>query len=119
MSAEAGPSKPLKVKKKSQTATAPADGSSQPSAFLEKPKKKKRKDPNAVTNGGADPASTLNSIPVENGKRTSRKATKRKEDELDSPFRTVRSSIRLSIPPLFAMDLQAGAEELLDSLIMR
>ena len=34
-------------------------------------------------------------------------------------FRVVRASMLISIPPVFANDLRAGAEEMLDSLLMR
>jgi hypothetical protein len=34
-------------------------------------------------------------------------------------FRTVRASVQLSLAPIFAADLRAGAAELLDSLVMR
>ncbi|GHJ89151.1 hypothetical protein NliqN6_5553 [Naganishia liquefaciens] len=41
------------------------------------------------------------------------------EGQLDSPFLHVNTDIRLSIPPVFATDLQRGAMEMLDSLVMR
>ena len=34
-------------------------------------------------------------------------------------FRVVRASMLISIPPVFANNLRAGAEEMLDSLLMR
>jgi DNA-directed RNA polymerase I subunit RPA43 len=37
----------------------------------------------------------------------------------DSPFLSITSKIRMSIPPAFASDLRRGAEEMLDSLVMR
>lgn len=37
----------------------------------------------------------------------------------DSPFLSITSKIRMSVPPAFASDLRRGAEEMLDSLIMR
>jgi hypothetical protein len=42
-----------------------------------------------------------------------------KDGQLDSPFLHVNTEIRLSIPPVFATDLQRGAMEMLDSLVMR
>lgn len=42
-----------------------------------------------------------------------------KDGQLDSPFLHVNTDIRLSIPPVFATDLQRGAMEMLDSLVMR
>lgn len=39
--------------------------------------------------------------------------------QLDSPFMLVDANLRLSIPPVFAGDLGKGAQEMLDSLVMR
>jgi DNA-directed RNA polymerase I subunit RPA43 len=60
-------------------------------------------------------------------------AIKRKAELTDSPkrkkartsasenaeFQTVRSSVVLTIPPVFASDFEKGALEMLDSMIMR
>lgn len=58
--------------------------------------------------------------------KSSKKLAKRVErpassadGQLDSPFLHVNTDIRLSIPPVFATDLQRGAMEMLDSLVMR
>lgn len=37
----------------------------------------------------------------------------------DSEFRVVKSSLVLSVPPVFAANPRAGVEEMLDSMIMR
>lgn len=39
--------------------------------------------------------------------------------EGESEFHVVSASVRLSIPPVFSLDLPAGARELLDSMLMR
>lgn len=39
--------------------------------------------------------------------------------EGESEFHVVSASVRLSIPPVFSLDLPAGARELLDSTLMR
>lgn len=39
--------------------------------------------------------------------------------EGESEFHVVSASVQLSIPPVFALDLPAGARELLDSMLMR
>lgn len=46
---------------------------------------------------------------------------KGKSRTLDHPseFRVINASIVLSIPPVFASDLRAGVEEMLDSMVMR
>lgn len=36
-----------------------------------------------------------------------------------SEFRVINASIVLSVPPVFASDLRAGVEEMLDSMVMR
>lgn len=41
------------------------------------------------------------------------------KEVLDSQFRVVEASLLLSIPPVFANNLRAGAEEMLDSMLMR
>ncbi|KAF8622343.1 hypothetical protein AX15_007076 [Amanita polypyramis BW_CC] len=40
-------------------------------------------------------------------------------DEHDNEFYTVRASLALPIPPVFANDPRAGVEEMLDSMVMR
>ena len=42
----------------------------------------------------------------------------RKEKENDE-FRSVKASIVLSVPPVFANRLRSGVEEMLDTMIMR
>ena len=37
----------------------------------------------------------------------------------DGEFTVVKASLSLSIPPVFANNLRAGAEEMLDSMVMR
>lgn len=37
----------------------------------------------------------------------------------DGQFSVVKASLAISIPPVFANDLRAGAEEMLDSMVMR
>lgn len=46
---------------------------------------------------------------------------KGKSRVLDHPseFRVINASLALSIPPVFASDLRAGVEEMLDSMVMR
>lgn len=40
-------------------------------------------------------------------------------DPSTSEFLVTKATLKLSIPPLFASNLRAGAEEMLDSMIMR
>ncbi|OJA19621.1 hypothetical protein AZE42_03866 [Rhizopogon vesiculosus] len=40
-------------------------------------------------------------------------------DSLTSEFLVTKATLKLSIPPIFASNLRAGAEEMLDSMIMR
>ncbi|KAI5450491.1 hypothetical protein NCC49_002948 [Naganishia albida] len=47
------------------------------------------------------------------------RSTAPKDAHIDSPFLRVNTDIRLSIPPVFATDLNRGAMEMLDSLVMR
>lgn len=44
---------------------------------------------------------------------------KSRTSDLPSEFRIVNASLVLSVPPVFASDLRAGAEEMLDSMVMR
>jgi DNA-directed RNA polymerase I subunit RPA43 len=67
----------------------------------EKDKSSKHKSKDSKGKSKATPASTSASV------------------QDDSPFLKVMSKIRMSIPPAFASDLRRGAEEMLDSLIMR
>lgn len=67
------------------------------SASSSRKKQKKSHSASAADNGDA----TLNST------------------RLDSPFKEVDASLKLSIPPVFAGNLATGAHEMLDSLIMR
>lgn len=52
-------------------------------------------------------------IPVDN------KSSNGVDDDCDSPYKLIKTSLKLSIPPIFAQDSKAGAIELLDSLIMK
>lgn len=62
--------------------------------------RKKQKKTHGAVNGAAAPAAAAPTT-------------------LDSPFKEVDASLKLSIPPVFAGNLAAGAHEMLDSLIMR
>ncbi len=50
-------------------------------------------------------------------KRKDKGKGKARED--DSQFKVISATLAISIPPVFAKDLRAGAEEMLDSMIMR
>ena len=52
-------------------------------------------------------------IPVDN------KSSSGNDGDGDSPYKLIKTSLKLSIPPVFAQDSKAGAIELLDSLIMK
>ncbi|KAG9316722.1 hypothetical protein JVU11DRAFT_2782 [Chiua virens] len=47
------------------------------------------------------------------------KGKSRASEDLPSEFRTINASLVLSVPPVFASDLRAGVEEMLDSMVMR
>lgn len=38
---------------------------------------------------------------------------------VDDEFRVIRASLSVSVPPVFATNLRAGVEEMLDSMLMR
>ncbi|EKM54609.1 uncharacterized protein PHACADRAFT_258586 [Phanerochaete carnosa HHB-10118-sp] len=80
-----------KTKKRKPAAAAMADESSSKRSKTEKVKKDKTKD----------------------------KEKRKGKEVLDSQFRVVEASLLLSIAPVFANNLRAGAEEMLDSMLMR
>lgn len=75
--------------------------------------KKKKEKPVKATAGPVAP-------PSEDAQRRTQKS-KGKSPALDLPseFRVINASLILSIPPVFASDLRAGVEEMLDSMVMR
>jgi hypothetical protein len=105
MSDPTSPPKPAAKKRKHATAAAAVpdeDGARSP----KKPKKeKKEKEKMAKAKSGA-----------EGGRK--KKKTQRAGDEAHE-FAVVRAALRLSLPPVFAGDARAGAEQLLDSMLMR
>lgn len=52
-------------------------------------------------------------------KKNKHKSSREGAGGVESEFHVVSASVRLSIPPIFAPDLPAGARELLDSMLMR
>lgn len=49
----------------------------------------------------------------------SKKRDKGKNRDDDGQFKVFQATLALSIPPIFANNLKAGAEEMLDSMVMR
>jgi hypothetical protein len=52
-------------------------------------------------------------------KRRDKKGKARAREGDESEFTTVRASVVVSIPPIFASNARAGVEEMLDSMLMR
>ncbi|KIJ67752.1 hypothetical protein HYDPIDRAFT_165588 [Hydnomerulius pinastri MD-312] len=66
----------------------------------------------ASTKALSDAAKLLKTKPAKD------KGKSRASDQ-PSEFRVINASLVLSVPPVFASDLQAGVEEMLDSMVMR
>ena len=52
-------------------------------------------------------------------RRTTEKKDKGKGREDAGQFKVISATLAISIPPVFATNLRAGAEEMLDSMVMR
>lgn len=76
-----------------------------------KKKKKKEKRETTVAPAPEDALSLKPKSPKNKGKS--------RASDNPSEFRVVNASLALSIPPVFASDLRAGVEEMLDSMVMR
>jgi DNA-directed RNA polymerase I subunit RPA43 len=82
-------------------------------------KTKKRKQ--AATEVSGEP-STKRSKTVNEKAKHSHKASKRKDEKkqpADGQFKVITATLAISIPPMFASKPREGAEEMLDSLVMR
>lgn len=81
---------------------------------------KKRKHASAVTdmNAGVGEPSTKRSK-GDKVKKDKLKSKSKGKEAVVGEFRVIQASLPLSIPPVFANKLRAGAEEMLDSLLMR
>lgn len=53
------------------------------------------------------------------GQVKEKRKDKGKAREDDRQFKVISATLAISIPPVFANNLQAGAEEMLDSMVMR
>lgn len=87
-------------------------------------KVKKRKHAVAVADTVGEPSSKRSKtekVKKDKSKtKTKEGVSKGKEKEtMPGQFRVVRASLQLSIAPVFANNLRAGAEEMLDSMLMR
>jgi hypothetical protein len=56
---------------------------------------------------------------LENSPRRAPKHKGKGKENTDSEFRSVRASVVLAVPPIFANRLQDGVEEMLDTMTMR
>lgn len=81
-------------------------------------KTKKRKHAAAAV---ADEQPSLKRTKTEKAKKDKSKSKEERKGKAapDSQFRVIEASLPLSIPPVFATNLRAGAEEMLDSMLMR
>ena len=77
-------------------------------------KAKKRKHAVADIGQEAEPSTKRHKKEKEKSKKKNKGKGRATEE-----FRIVRASMLISIPPVFANNLRAGAEEMLDSLLMR
>lgn len=83
-------------------------------------KTKKRKHAAAAAAAPAADEPSSKRSKTEKGKDKAKdKARRRGTGAAPSQFRVVEAALRLSIPPVFAGNLRAGAEEMLDSMLMR
>jgi len=91
---------------------------------------KKRKHTSTVTEGGPSEPSAKRPKALENRSKEAKKKDKKERNEKkgkgkakaaadDAQFKVISASLSLSIPPIFASNLRAGAEEMLDSMVMR
>lgn len=113
------------MKKRKQAAAAP-DGVAGPST--KKPRKEKVT-PAAGTSASAAEAppisetSAMAAAPTVQDRRSKKDKAKGKSRAADGveegEFTVVRSSVVVSIPPVFADNPRAGVEEMLDSMLMR
>lgn len=53
------------------------------------------------------------------GRVKEKRKDKGKAREDDNQFKVISATLAISIPPVFANNLRAGAEEMLDSMVMR
>ena len=88
-------------------------------------KKDKKASHDAVVRTATGPPTNVSVAPNTTGqKKDKKKKHKSSKDangavEEESEFHVLSASVQLSIPPVFALDLPAGARELLDSMLMR
>ena len=90
-----------------------------------KPKKRKHAVAATDTTAGVSEPSSKRSKTEKAKKDKSKSKTKENvskgkgKEAAAGQFRVVQASLPLSIPPVFATNLRAGAEEMLDSMLMR
>ena len=84
----------------------------------QKTKKRKHTAAAAEASAGASEPSTKRSKTDKVKKDKSKSKSKGKEVEAGQ-FKVTQASLLLSIPPVFANNLRTGAEEMLDSMLMR
>jgi DNA-directed RNA polymerase I subunit RPA43 len=78
---------------------------------------KKRKP--TVADAGLQPKKKAK-IAVRNGEKSkSKDKGKARESDAEAEFQTVKASLVVSVPPIFASNPHAGVQEMLDSMIMR
>ena len=83
-------------------------------------KTKKRKHAVAAADTSAGGSEPLTKRPkTDKVKKDKSKAKSKGKEAASGQFRVVQASLPLSIPPVFANKLRAGAEEMLDSMLMR
>ena len=80
---------------------------------------KKRKHDSAATDYSAKSKKTKQSGISRTDGFTSDRKDKGKSRAADGEFTIVQSTLRLAIAPIFTQNPKAGAEEMLDSMIMR
>ncbi len=89
---------------------------------LSEQKTKKRKHAVAENLAAGEPSSKRSKTEKMKEKGKSKENEKQKDrgkGRVDGQFNVVQASLALSIPPVFANNLRVGAEEMLDSMVMR
>ena len=100
-----------KKRKHAATAVTPDTASAEPS--IKRPKKEKEGDNGKATKQG------VRADKGDGRVKAAKSKGKGKGRATDGAFRVVRASLTVSVPPVFAMNLRGGVEELLDSMLMR
>ena len=103
-----------KKRKHAATAVTPDTASAEPS--IKRPKKEKEGDKGKDTKQGARADKGDGKVKAA---AKSKSKGKGKGRATGGAFRVVRASLTVSVPPVFAMNLRGGVEELLDSMLMR